>query len=303
MKGKTILITGGEGFIGGALKKRLEKDNKIISFDKQLGHDLLDKGQLTSMMKGVNVVFHLAAVAGANVALKFPKETMEVNLIGTYNALNAAIENNVEQFIFSSTSEVYGSNVFLASEDQGMMQGRVDEVRWMYGISKLACENLIYSYYLKHKLKVVILRYFNVYGEGQDTTNAGHAGAMGLFIRNALLGKPIKVHGDGTQIHTWCHIADVVDGTLLATESPKGVGQIFNIGNPATGITVVGLANEVVNTLGVKSGIEFVPFGRPDIFLRVPSIAKAQNLLGFTPKVTLRDGIMRTAKWIKEHNL
>lgn len=303
IKNKRVFITGGVGFIGNAIKERLEKDNEVIIFDKQNSQDILNKEQLKESMDSVDIVFHLAAVAGANVALNYPKETMETNLIGTYNVLNEALRNNVERFVFSSTSEVYGANVYLAREDQSLPQGRVDEVRWMYGLSKLACENLIYSYFLKHKLKCTILRYFNVYGEGQDTGKTGHAGAMGIFIRNALQDKPILVHDDGTQIHTWCHISDIVDGTLIASDSEKGVGQIFNIGNPYTAISIIGLAKMVIDVLNSSSEIKCERFDKPDIKLRVPSIEKIKNLLGYSPKVYLKEGILRTAKWIKEKEL
>ncbi len=295
IKGKTIMITGGAGFIGSALEKRLQKENKIVVFDKLKGHDLLDYGQLAGMMKGVDIVVHLAAIAGQNIAWKLPRETMEVNVIGTYNVLNAMVENRVKHIVFASTSEVYGPEIENAREDMFLRQGPPNEIRWMYATSKLACENFIYAYRMKYGIKAAILRYFNVYGENQDAT--GHAGAIIIFIRKAIAGEPITVNNDGKQVHTWCHVDDAVDGTLLAMESGKADGEIFNIGNPETRATIGELAKKAIKAAKSSSKIEYVKMDKPDIRMRVPNVDKAKKELGYEPKIGLDEGINRVVKW------
>ncbi len=296
--GKTILITGGTGFIGSALARRLENNNKVILFDKSLGHDLLNYKQLCSMMKGADVVVHLAAIAGQNIAWKMPRETMEVNVIGTYNVLNAMVENKVKHIVFASTSEVYGPEIDDAKEDQFLLQGPPQQIRWMYATSKLACENFIYAYRLKYGMKTTILRYFNIYGEGQDAT--GHAGAIVIFIRKALAQEPVTVNNDGKQVHSWCHVDDAVAGTMLAMDSDKADGEIFNIGNPATKVSVLELAKKIIAQTKSASTIQFATMDKPDIRLRVPNIDKAAKMLGYTPKVSLAEGITRAAQWYQQ---
>ncbi|MDP7115958.1 MAG: NAD-dependent epimerase/dehydratase family protein [Candidatus Woesearchaeota archaeon] len=300
IKGKKIMITGGAGFIGGVLKQRLEKDNEIIVFDKSEGHDILDYDQLNSMMKGVDMVLHLAAIAGQNIAWKLPRETMEVNLIGTYNVLNAMVENKVNHIVFTSTSEVYGPEIDNAKEDEFVRQGPPQQIRWMYATSKLACENFLYAYKLKYGMKITILRYFNVYGEGQDRT--GHAGAIIIFIRKAMAGDPITVNNDGKQVHTWCHVDDCVDATIKAMESDKAEGEVFNIGNSSTRITIKELAERAISLSKSKSTIEFVKMEKPDIKLRVPNVEKAKKLLAYNPKVGLDEGIKRVIQWYQKES-
>ena len=298
--GKKILITGGAGFIGSRLIEKLEKDNEIVVFDKSTGQDILDYDQLNKMMKGVDIVVHLAAIAGQNIAWKLPRATMEVNIIGTYNVLNAMVENKVNQIVFASTSEVYGPEIDNANEEEFVRQGPPQQIRWMYATSKLACENFIYAYRLKYGIKASILRYFNIYGEGQDKT--GHAGAIVIFIRKAMAGDAITINNDGKQIHTWCHVDDCVDGTLKAMEDPKADGEVFNIGNPKTKITIKELAERAVELAESKSTFEFVKMDKPDIKLRVPNCDKAKKTLGFEAQVGLDDGIKRVVEWYKNQS-
>jgi nucleoside-diphosphate-sugar epimerase len=298
--GKKILITGGTGFIGSLLGKELAKDNEIVVFDKSEGDDILDYDALSAKMKGIDIVVHLAAIAGQNIAWKLPREVMEVNIIGTYNVLNAMVEHNVKHIVFSSTSEVYGSSVDNAKEDEPMMEGPPQEIRWMYANSKLACENFLFAYKLKYDFKITILRYFNIYGEGQDKT--GHTGALGIFVRKALAGEPITINNDGKQVHTWCHVDDCVKGTLLAMEKPEAEGEVFNIGNIATKMTIKDLAEKVVEVTGSKVDLEYVKMEKPDIVMRVPNVEKAKNVLGFEAKVGIDEGITRVAEWHKNQS-
>jgi UDP-glucose 4-epimerase len=141
---------------------------------------------------------------------------------------------------------------------------------------------------------VSVVRPFNVYGPGQ----VGE-GALRTFIRKAVSGETIQIHGDGTQIRAWCYVDDMVEGVLACLTGPAAVGESFNIGNARAVTTIYGLANTVVRVLESGSDIEFLHKDYADVELRVPSVEKARRVLGFEAKVDLDEGITRTAEWAR----
>ena len=143
-------------------------------------------------------------------------------------------------------------------------------------------------------LPTTVVRPFNVYGPGQ----VGE-GALRTFIQRAIRNEPIEIHGDGTQIRAWCYVDDMVDAVLLAMEHPKAVGESFNIGNQRAVTTIYGLVSAVVRVLGSQSPITFVRKDYVDVELRVPSVIKARQLLGFDARVDLDEGIARTAEFYR----
>ena len=317
IEGKKICITGGAGFIGSTLAGRLADHNEIVLFDNlvrnTLQHtnlsqhrnvmlvqgDILDYDATRRALEGAQIVVHAAAIAGIDTVLKSPVRTMEVNMIGTANVLRAAKEAKVtDRVIEFSTSEVFGSMAYRVSEDAHAVAGSAGEARWVYAVSKLAGEHLAHAYYREFGLPTVTLRPFNIYGPGQTGE-----GAIQIFIRRALLNEPIAIYGDGTQIRAWCYIDDMVEGLLFAMESPKAVGESFNIGNARAVTTIFGLAETVCRVLNSKSEIVFKPALSADIELRIPETRKSEQLLGFKAKVDLEEGICRTARWYKEHVL
>lgn len=163
---------------------------------------------------------------------------------------------------------------------------------WTYGVSKLAEEHLAIAYHQEKKLPTVVVRPFNVYGPGQ----VGE-GALRSFILRAIRDEPIEIHGDGTQIRAWCYVDDMVDGVLLAMRHPKAIGESFNIGNQRAITTIFGLANTVVRVLGLCSQVLFTRKDYADVELRIPSVEKADQLLGFKAEVDLEEGIRRTAEY------
>jgi UDP-glucose 4-epimerase len=165
-------------------------------------------------------------------------------------------------------------------------------------VSKLAEEHLAIAYFQERWLPTVVVRPFNVYGPGQ----VGE-GALRTFIQRALWNQPLEIHGDGTQIRAWCYVDDMVDGVLLAMQHPKAVGESFNIGNQKAVVTIYGLANTVVRVLGSQSPIAFTHKDYADVELRIPSVRKARELLGFEAKVDLEEGIRRTAEFYRSQNL
>lgn len=314
MTGKRALLTGGAGFIGTALARRLLEHNQIVVYDNGhrdslggsglLGHpnlrvvvgDVLDAPQLREAVRGCQVVVHLAAIAGVDTVLKMPATTMKVNLIGTYNALEAAVaEGGVERFVDFSTSEVFGAYAYKVSEGDITSLGAVGEARWTYAVSKLATEHMAHNYRVQHGLPALSIRPFNIYGPGQVGEGAIHR-----FVVKALSGEDLEIHNDGSQIRAWCFVDDIVEAVLLCLRKPQSVGHAFNIGNPRSVCTVYDLARQIVRLTGSRSRLRFVEWPFTDVELRVPNIDKARHVLGFEPRVDLEEGLLRTIAWYRE---
>ena len=315
MKNKNIFITGGAGFIANTLIRSLIEDNKITVYDNftrdtltgsgYANHpnitvvrgDVLDYASLEVAMKGADVVVHAAAIAGIDTVVKDPVNTMRVNMLGTANALQAALVNGVKDRVVDfSTSEVFGPMAFRVSEEMQTVSGSAGEGRWTYAVSKLAGEHLAHAYYNQFKLPVVTVRPFNVYGPGQTGE-----GAIQIFIKKALKNEDITIHGDGAQIRAWCYVDDFVDCLFRCIENPNAVGHSFNIGNARAVITILGLAQTVCRVLKSESKINFVPPLSADIAVRIPSVDKSEEILGFKAKIDLEEGILATAEWMKNN--
>lgn len=311
IKDKTIFITGGAGFIANALIKHYIDSNKIVVYDNfhrdtlsssgLLNHpnitiikgDVLDAEKLTASMKGVDIVVHAAGIAGIDTVIKDPVRTMRVNMIGTANALEAARVNQIkDRFIDFSTSEVFGSHAYRSTEDDTTVSGSAGEARWVYAVSKLAGEHLAHAYYKQYQLPVVTVRPFNVYGPGQTGE-----GAIQIFIKRALKNEDIFINGDGVQIRAWCYVDDFVDCLVRCIENPAAIGHSFNLGNSRAVMTTLGLAQTVCRVLGSESKIAHKPALSADIELRIPSVEKAESILGFKAKVDLEEGIRLTADY------
>jgi UDP-glucuronate decarboxylase len=314
IKNKRIFITGGAGFIGTHLVNRLIENNEVIVYDtlernalkntgllehpnlKLVKGDVLDASKLSNAISGSNIVVHLAAVAGVDNVIRNPVKTMSVNLVGTYNVLQACADSNkLERFVYASTSEVFGGRAYNVDESHETSQGSVGEARWTYAVSKLAGEHLCHSYYKKFGMPGIIVRPFNVYGPGQVGTGAIHA-----FVIRAVKNQDLIIYGDGSQIRSWCYIDDLVDGLYLCLGNNGIFGHAFNIGDPRSTITVYDLAKRVLSLSGAASKIRFKKRTYVDIEIRVPNIDKARTMLGFQPRVDLDEGIRRTLDWYRE---
>jgi nucleoside-diphosphate-sugar epimerase len=313
IQGKKILLTGGAGFIGTSLTRRLCERNEVVVFDilrrNALGGsglleldsvnliqgDVRDIASLRRAMEGCQAVVHMASVAGVDTVIKDPVLTMEVSLEGTLNALRAAQDlGSVERFIDFSTSEVFGRYAFRVAEGDVTSLGAVGEARWTYAVSKLATEHLAYNYWKTYGLPALSVRPFNVFGPGQVGEGAIHN-----FIVRAIRNDPLRVFNQGDQIRSWCYIDDLIEGVLLCLERPEAVGQAFNLGNPATTITIHSLARLIIRLAGSSSVVQHVPRDAPDVELRIPDVSKARRLLGFEPVVDLEEGLIRTIEWYR----
>jgi len=317
LSGATLLLTGGAGFIGTALCRRLVSANRVRVLDnlrrnalREAGldqhpsvelvvGDVRDRAVVERAIEGVDYVVHMASIAGVDTVLRDPVLTMEISLEGTMNVLRATLaahgKRPVQRFIDFSTSEVFGSYAFRVREADVTSLGAVGEARWTYAVSKLATEHLAHNYWKQHGLPTCSIRPFNIYGPGQVGEGAVHA-----FVVRALRSEPIDIHNEGDQIRAWCYIDDIVDAILLALERPDAVGEAFNIGNARSTITIYQLARLVVRLTDSDSEIRFVPWDFPDVELRIPDVRKAERLLGFRASVDLEDGLLRTIAWYKD---
>src|SRR5690242_13590667 len=318
LSGKKILITGGAGFIGTTLAKRLVDDNEIVAMDNlhrdALGGteladhpnfhfhqgDVLDADQLTELARGATHIVHCAAIAGVDTVLESPVRTMRVNMIGTYNALEAALatKDTLERFVDFSTSEVFGTHAFRVDERHATTTGSVGEARWTYAVSKLAGEHMAHAYHEELGLPTVSVRPFNVFGPGQIG-----GGAIRAFIEAALDGRDLTIHGDGSQIRAWCYVDDMVRAVLLCLERPEAVGQSFNIGNDRSTVTILDLAQRIKRLTGCHGEIVFQPLHYADVEVRSPNVRQARELLGFEAKVDLDEGLERTIAWYRSRHL
>ena len=315
LTGKRIVVTGGAGFIGTTLARQLVDKNEIVAVDNlhrdTLGGtsladhpnfrfvegDVLDAPFLTEVTRGATHVVHAAAIAGVDTVIESPVRTMRVNLIGTYNALEAALatRDTVERVIEFSTSEVFGTYAYNVDEEHVTTQGSVGEARWTYAVSKLAGEHMAHAYYDELGLPTVSVRPFNVFGPGQIG-----GGAIRAFIEAALAGKDLVIHGEGSQIRAWCYVDDMVEALLLTLEHPDAVGESFNIGNARSAVTIYDLAQRIKRLTGCPGELVFQSLHYTDVQLRIPNVDKARKVLGFEAKVELDDGLERTIAWYRE---
>jgi UDP-glucose 4-epimerase len=314
LTGKRILVTGGAGFIGTTLARRLVDANEVIAVDnlhrdalsgteletqsnfRFVEGDVLDLEQLTALMQGCTHVVHAAGIAGVDTVVGNPVLTMRVNVIGTYNALEAAVaaRDTIERLVEFSTSEVFGQHAFNVQEAHVTTIGSVGEARWTYAVSKLAGEHMAHAYHSELGLPTVSVRPFNIYGPGQIG-----GGAIRAFIEAALAGRDLEIHGDGSQIRAWCYVDDMVEAILLSLEHPAAVGESFNVGNARSAVTIYDLATRIKRLSGCPGEIRFVPLDYTDVELRIPNVEKARSLLGFEAAVELDEGLERTIAWYR----
>jgi UDP-glucose 4-epimerase len=314
LQGKRVFVTGGAGFIATTLARTLVDRNEVVALDSLhrdalTGTDLADHPNFTlhqadvldadavrELAHGATHIVHCAAIAGVDTVIESPVRTMRVNLIGTYNVLEAAVatQDTVERLVDFSTSEVFGTHAYNVKEGHVSTIGSVGEARWTYAVSKLAGEHLAHAYHDELGLPTVTVRPFNVYGPGQIG-----GGAIRAFIENALAGNDLVVRGDGSQIRAWCYVDDMVEAVRLCLEHPGAIGQSYNVGNPRSAVTIFDLAQRIKRLTGCPGEITFAPLEYVDVELRIPNVEKAREDIGFEAKVELDDGLERTIAWYR----
>jgi len=303
------LITGGAGFIGSHLAEALlAAGHQVIVIDnlstgsiqnieplkahaafKYVVGDITNEPLLAELVDDCDVVFHLAAAVGVKLIVEEPVRTIETNVHGTEVVLKHANKKK-KLVIFASTSEVYGKSTDVPfHEDADLVLGPTPKHRWAYACSKAIDEFLALAYWKERKLPVVIVRFFNTVGPRQT-------GRYGMvipnFVRQALAGQPITVHGDGSQTRSFCHVRDVVGALLRLMDEPRAVGEVFNVGNSQE-ISIMALAERVRALTSSGSPIVTIPYdqayesGFEDMPRRVPDLSKIHALVGYEPRTDL----------------
>ncbi len=305
--GRRVLVTGGAGFVGGALVRRLVDAGarvtvlddlftgkaEIVPSSAELVRGSVEDGDLVRELVGrASVVFHMAA-RNIIASTKNPREDFATNIGGTLNILLAARESKVDRIVYTGSASIYGNPRSIPiNEDDGIVPLSP------YAVSKLGGENYCLAFYESYDLPVAVVRYSNVFGIGQRPDNP-YCGVISKFFASAYGDEPLMVHGDGQQTRDFTYIDDAVDATLLAAIQPRAEGEIFNVG---TGIETS--INELARLIGqaIERPVTVEHIDRRDIDnirRRVVSIEKARRMLRWSPQVTMLDGLARTARWIE----
>ncbi len=312
-----VLVTGGAGFIGSHLTERLLADGAHVTVIDDCstgswnnlaavrGHPSLhcveskvsECAGLDGLVADSSGIFHLAAAVGVELVVNSPIRTIETNLRETEAILDAASRHRVP-VLLASTSEVYGkSQREEFSEEDDLLIGPPHLGRWSYACSKLMDEFLALAHHRERGLSVIIARLFNTVGPRQT----GRYGmVLPRFIEAARAGRPLRVHGDGTQTRCFCHVLDTVEALVRLMNCPAARGEVVNVGSTEE-ISIAELARLVARELGSASPVEFIPYstayapGFEDMLRRKPGVEKLARLAGFRAKRSLVEIIRLTA--------
>lgn len=301
------VVTGGAGFLGSHLCTRLvDEGHEVVCIDNLLtgaarnvehlvgiaGFEMVNYNVTNYLHVGgsVDVVFHFASPASPADFERLPIQILKVGALGTHKALGLAREKSA-RFVLASSSEVYGDPQVNPQPESYWGHVNPVGIRGVYDESKRFGEAMAMAYHRIHAIDVKIPRFFNTFGPGMRMDDGR---AIPSFMVAALTGKPLVVHGDGSQTRSLCYVDDLIEGVLrLARSDHNGP---MNLGNPHE-ITVLELAKLVVSITNSASDIGFGPRPQDDPAVRRPDISLAQNVLGWEPKVSLEDGLRRTAEW------
>lgn len=307
-----ILITGGAGFIGSHLTRALLANGETVAILDNMstgsfanirefvGHqrfsfaieDLNNELVLDRLASQADAIVHLAAAVGVQLVVERPTETIETNVMGTHTVLKAARRYRCRT-VLASTSEVYGKGVRTPfCEDDDLLLGASSRSRWSYAASKLLDEFMGLAAHREYGLPVTITRFFNTVGPGQS----GRYGmVVPRFVRQALLGEPLTIYGDGEQSRCFCHVSDTVRALVALLNRPDiTAGEIYNIGS-GDEITINALAQSVIDRADSISTLRYIPYheayapGFEDMRRRVPDTSKIQQAIGWQPTQTLAE--------------
>ncbi len=297
-----IVVTGGAGFIGSHLvDKLIEKGNKVKVIDNlSTGRkdnlnpeadfyelDISDFEEIKPVFKGVDFVFHLAAIPRVPVSIEDPVKTTKSNILGTVNVFKAAIDGEVKRIVFASSSSVYGNQKELPLRED-MTPGPISP----YALQKFTGENFAKLFTELYKVPIISLRYFNVYGPRIDF-NSDYSLVIGKFLKQNSENNPLTIFGDGEQTRAFCYIDDVVEANIKALESKKlKGGEVINIGSEIS---------QTVNYLAELIGgeVQYLPPRPGDVRHTKADISKARELLDWEPKVSFEEGVEKTKQWFQ----
>ena len=297
-----ILVTGGCGFIGANLVRKLSHDGEKVrvldnlSIGKKeyiagvsnvtfLEGDVTRREDISSALEGCRAVVHLAAQPGVADSIKDPWKNFQINVGGFLNVLIACYEKGVKKVVFAS------SNAALGDQEMPLNETKVPHPISPYGAAKLACEGYASTFSATFSVKTVVLRFSNVYGPYSRHKQS----AIHRFITRAINGEPLEIYGDGEQTRDFIHVDDVSQAIVLALE--KDVQGIFQIGT-GTETPLARVAGLIRDISGGASAIEFKPARKGDMKRNYADISKARSL-GYEPKISIEKGIARVYNWYK----
>jgi UDP-glucose 4-epimerase len=317
-----ILITGGAGFVGSHLADKLIGEGHEITVIDDLStgryqniehleggknfrliiDTVLNSSLMEELIRDTDRVFHMASAVGVKLIMEYPVKTIETIFRGTDVVLGFCSRYR-KRVLIPSTSEVYGKGYSIPfKEDDDLLTGSTDKHRWAYACAKTLDEFLALAHWKETRLPVVVVRLFNTVGPRQT-------GQYGMvvpnFVKAALRGEPLTVHGDGEQARCFGHVLDVVEGLTKAIETPECFGQVINLGN-AEEVSIKGLAEKAIAMTDSRSEIRYIPYeeaygeGFEDMRRRVPSLEKAKRLIGYQPTRTLEQIINDVAEQFRE---
>jgi len=315
LDGSKVMVLGGAGFIGGFVVQELLKENvsEVIIYDNFArgkmenikdslkdkrcslypnGGDIRDVDILNDAMKGVDYVFHLAAMWLLHCK-DYPRTAFKVNIEGTFNVLEACVKNNVKKLIYSSSASVYGDAV-----EVPMTEDHPFNNRNFYGATKIACEAMCRAFYDRYGLNYVGLRYMNVYGPGQDQ-HAAYTGVIPIMLNKIDANEPPVINGDGSQAYDFIYVEDVARANVAALKADKKTGY-YNIGTEIQ-TTIKELCDSILKLKKSSLKVTYIPYSKDDarqfVQNRIGSRKKAEKELGFKYKYSLEEGLLKLIEW------
>jgi UDP-glucose 4-epimerase len=315
LRGKRILVLGGAGFIGGFVVSELLKEDvkEVIIYDNfargkmqniagslkdprctvfPLGGDIRDTDILDTAMKGVDYVFHLAAMWLLHCK-DFPRTAFDVNIQGTFNVLEACVNNKIKKLIYSSSASVYGDAVEVPMTEEHPFNNRN-----FYGATKIAGEAMCTAYNDRYGLEVIGLRYMNVYGPGQDQ-HAAYTGVIPIMLNKIDLNEAPVINGDGSQAYDFIYVEDVARANISALKSDVKIG-FYNVGTEIQ-TSIRQLCDLILLLKKSELKVTYKPYTQDDarqfVQNRIGSAKKAEKELGFSYKYSLADGLGKLIKW------
>lgn len=302
------VVTGGAGFIGSHLVARLRREGRTVRVVDDLSTGQIERlamfpevelinadlttADLTPMMRGVERIFHLAAVPSITRSVRDPMRTHEVSTTATLRLLIAARDAGIERFVFSSSSSVYGETA--ASPKHEDM--RLDPIS-PYGVAKAAAEAYVRVFARLFGMNTVSLRYFNVFGPSQDPTSP-YSALIPIFVTRALANESLTIYGDGEQTRDFTFVANVVEANLAAASASAPAGGVYNIAG-GTARSVCDVVRALEGILGRRIDVVHGPPRSGDIRHSHANIGAARSDLGWSPSVPFEEGLRRTVDWYR----
>lgn len=315
IKGSEILVIGGAGFIGSHVVEELIKEDveEIVVYDNffrgtrenlrtalkdprvkvyDVGGDITQSDILESAIRGKDYVFHLAALWLLQ-CYEFPRAAFDVNMRGTFNVLEACVNNNIKKLVYSSSASVYGDAIELPMTEDHPYNNRT-----FYGATKIAGEHMCRAFYDRYKLDYVGLRYMNVYGARQDYKGAYVAVIMKILDRIDK-GLPPIVYGDGSQAYDFIYVSDVARANICALKSDMS-DRFYNVGKGVK-TSIKELCEMILDITGSNLKIQYEPAGQTFVSNRIGSTKRAEAEINFKANIELREGLTKLIEWRKAH--